>query len=126
MTSACMSPCVATTWPSLTPTMTPQPVPQKRQGAFDHLISSALTPPGTGCANAGKRDAGGGGGDCRRMRPENFTPRQFASLLAVSSVSTCSKTMFAAITPSRAEICDRRSPRMPVLVPSITTTILLP
>src|SRR6478736_4129309 len=48
-----MSPCVATTCPSLTPTITPQPVPQKRQGAFDHLISSALTPPGTGCAEAG-------------------------------------------------------------------------
>src|SRR5687767_11751913 len=52
-TSACMSPCVATTWPCLTPTITPQPVPQNRQGAFDHLISSAPTPPGTGCAAAG-------------------------------------------------------------------------
>src|SRR5690606_23974391 len=39
--------------PSLTPTMTPQPVPQKRQGALSHLISSALTPPGTGWAAAG-------------------------------------------------------------------------
>src|SRR3954469_191361 len=36
-TSACGSPCVATTWPSLTATLTPQPTPQKRQGAFDHL-----------------------------------------------------------------------------------------
>src|SRR5690606_37429703 len=53
LTSACMSPCVATTLPSLTPTMTPQPVPQKRQGALSHLISSALTPPGTGWAAAG-------------------------------------------------------------------------
>src|SRR5215218_2474310 len=32
-----MSPWVATTLPSLTPTITPQPVPQKRQGALDHL-----------------------------------------------------------------------------------------
>src|SRR6185436_3512541 len=36
-TSACGSPCVATTWPSFTATFTPQPTPQKRQGAFDHL-----------------------------------------------------------------------------------------
>ena len=48
-----MSPWVATTRPSLTPTITPQPVPQNRQGAFDHLISSVPTPPGTGCAAAG-------------------------------------------------------------------------
>src|SRR5262245_437069 len=33
-----MSPCVATTWPSLTARLTPQPVPQNRQGAFDHFI----------------------------------------------------------------------------------------
>src|SRR5690606_5150335 len=48
-----MSPWVATTWPSLTPTITPQPVPQKRQGAFDHLISKVSTPPGTDWAAAG-------------------------------------------------------------------------
>src|SRR5690606_25072585 len=53
LTSACMSPWVATTLPSLTPTMTPQPVPQNRQGALLHLISSALTPPGIGWAAAG-------------------------------------------------------------------------
>ena len=33
-----MSPCVATTRPSLTATLTPQPVPQNRHGAFDHFI----------------------------------------------------------------------------------------
>jgi hypothetical protein len=32
-----MSPCVATTFPSLVPTFTEQPVPQKRQGAFSHV-----------------------------------------------------------------------------------------
>src|SRR5688572_3474256 len=32
-----MSPCVATTFPSLTATLTPHPVPQKRHGAFDHF-----------------------------------------------------------------------------------------
>ena len=37
LTSACGSPWVATTRPSLTATITPQPVPQKRQGALDHL-----------------------------------------------------------------------------------------
>ena len=45
LTSASVSPWVATTLPSLTPTITPQPVPQKRHGAFDHLISSDPTPP---------------------------------------------------------------------------------
>jgi hypothetical protein len=34
----------------LTPTITPHPVPQKRHGAFDHLISSDPAPPCTGCA----------------------------------------------------------------------------
>ena len=53
LTSASVSPWVATTLPSLTPTITPQPVPQKRHGAFDHLISSDPTPPCTGCAFAG-------------------------------------------------------------------------
>src|SRR4029077_9983672 len=53
LTSASVSPWVATTLPALTPTMTPHPVPQKRQGAFDHLISSDPTPPATGCAIAG-------------------------------------------------------------------------
>ena len=38
LTSALMSPCVATTRPSLTATLTPQPVPQNRHGAFDHFI----------------------------------------------------------------------------------------
>src|SRR6266850_3762745 len=41
-TSACGSPCVATTWPSLTATLTPQPTPQKRHGAFDHLSCDCL------------------------------------------------------------------------------------
>src|SRR5262249_49885687 len=43
LTSLLMSPCVATTRPSLTATLTPQPTPQKRHGAFDHLsfVSSA-------------------------------------------------------------------------------------
>src|SRR3954465_6942785 len=53
LTSASVSPWVATTLPSLTPTITPQPVPQKRHGAFDHLISSDPEPPCTGCAFAG-------------------------------------------------------------------------
>src|SRR6188472_259308 len=53
LTSASVSPWVATTLPSLTPTITPQPVPQKRHGAFDHLISSAPAPPATGWATAG-------------------------------------------------------------------------
>lgn len=48
LTSAFMSPWVAMTLPSLTPTMTPQPVPQKRHGAFDHLICRLSTPPVTG------------------------------------------------------------------------------
>src|SRR6476620_7049206 len=52
LTSASVSPWVATTLPSLTPTITPQPVPQKRHGAFDHLISSDPAPC-TGCAAAG-------------------------------------------------------------------------
>src|SRR4051812_35567143 len=52
-TSASVSPWVATTLPSFTPTITPHPVPQKRHGAFDHLISSAPTPPATGWATAG-------------------------------------------------------------------------
>src|SRR5688500_16700955 len=41
LTSACGSPWVATTCPSLTATLTPQPTPQKRQGAFDHLRLAA-------------------------------------------------------------------------------------
>src|SRR5215831_18019879 len=43
LTSLLMSPCVATTRPSLTATLTPQPTPQKRHGALDHLslVSSA-------------------------------------------------------------------------------------
>src|SRR5690606_33232952 len=49
-----MSPWVATTRSSLTPTMTPQPVPQKRQGAFDQLIFRVSTPPGMGWAAAGR------------------------------------------------------------------------
>src|SRR5215510_5522442 len=53
LTSASVSPWVATTLPPLTPTITPHPVPQKRHGAFDHLISSESTPPCTGCAAAG-------------------------------------------------------------------------
>src|SRR6187401_1445313 len=53
LTSASVSPWVATTLPSLTPTITPQPVPQNRHGAFDHLISSDPTPPATGWATAG-------------------------------------------------------------------------
>src|SRR6187549_2034359 len=52
-TSASVSPWVATTLPSFTPTITPHPVPQKRHGALDHLISSAPTPPATGWATAG-------------------------------------------------------------------------
>ena len=53
LTSASVSPWVATTLPALTPTITPHPVPQKRHGAFDHLISSDPMPPATGCAAAG-------------------------------------------------------------------------
>src|SRR5829696_1168726 len=41
LTSACGSPCVATTLPSFTATDTPQPVPQKRQGAFDQRSLAA-------------------------------------------------------------------------------------
>src|SRR5262252_9204297 len=41
LTSAFMSPCVATTRPSLVATMTPQPVPQNRQGALFHFSSVA-------------------------------------------------------------------------------------
>ena len=37
-TGASGSPCVATTLPFWVPTNTPHPVPQKRQGAFSHLI----------------------------------------------------------------------------------------
>src|SRR6185312_13635793 len=37
LTSAWVSPCVATTRPSFVATMTPQPVPQKRQGALFHF-----------------------------------------------------------------------------------------
>jgi hypothetical protein len=48
-----MSPCVATTLPSLTATITPQPVPQNRQGAFDHF-SSRSSPTGTFAAEAGQ------------------------------------------------------------------------
>jgi hypothetical protein len=44
---------VATTRPFFTPTITPHPVPQKRQGAFDHLICNDSIPPATGCASAG-------------------------------------------------------------------------
>src|SRR5215510_5246262 len=39
LTSAFMSPWVATTRPSLVATITPQPVPQNRQGALFHLNS---------------------------------------------------------------------------------------
>ena len=39
LTSALLSPCVATTRPSLVATMTPQPVPQNRQGALFHFSS---------------------------------------------------------------------------------------
>ena len=39
LTSALMSPCVATTRLSFTATLTPQPTPQNRQGALDHLSS---------------------------------------------------------------------------------------
>src|SRR5262245_45002759 len=53
LTSASVSPWVATTLPSLTPTMTPQPVPQKRQAALDHFSSSETIPPAIGCAMAG-------------------------------------------------------------------------
>ena len=38
LTGDLMSPCVATTLPSITPTLTLQPVPQKRQGALSHFI----------------------------------------------------------------------------------------
>ena len=68
LTSASVSPWVATTLPSLTPTITPHPVPQKRHGAFDHLISSDPTPPATGCATAGTVDAGGRRGDGGGLR----------------------------------------------------------
>jgi hypothetical protein len=40
-TSERPSASVATTRPSFTPTLTPQPVPQNRQGAFDHLSFAA-------------------------------------------------------------------------------------
>src|SRR5687768_18168320 len=40
-TSACGSPWVATTCPSLTATLMPQPTPQKRHGALDHLRLAA-------------------------------------------------------------------------------------
>ena len=53
LTSASVSPWVATTLSSFTPTITPHPVPQKRHGAFDHLISRVPMPPATGCATAG-------------------------------------------------------------------------
>src|SRR5687768_1261196 len=39
LTSAFMSPWVATTRPALVATMTPQPVPQNRQGALSHFNS---------------------------------------------------------------------------------------
>ena len=39
LTSALISPWVATTRPSLVATITPQPVPQKRQGALSHFSS---------------------------------------------------------------------------------------
>src|SRR4029079_3340324 len=39
LTSALVSPWVATTRPSLVATMTPQPVPQNRQGALFHFRS---------------------------------------------------------------------------------------
>src|SRR5215510_999261 len=39
LTSAFVSPCVATTRPSLVATITPQPVPQNRHGALFHFSS---------------------------------------------------------------------------------------
>src|SRR5512141_869723 len=48
-----MSPCVATTRPSLTATFTPQPVPQKRHGAFDHFIRVNAASVTTFCAAPG-------------------------------------------------------------------------
>src|SRR6185295_11042575 len=53
LTSASVSPWVATTLPALTPTMTPHPLPQKRQGACELFVSSDLLAPATGCAFAG-------------------------------------------------------------------------
>ena len=76
LTSASVSPWVATTLPSLTPTITPQPVPQKRHGAFDHLISSDPTPPCTGCALTGTDDAGGRRGDRSGLRLQQFASRE--------------------------------------------------
>ena len=53
LTSARMSPWVATTRPSFTPTMTQQPVPQKRQGALSHFRRSP-SPSGMFCACVGR------------------------------------------------------------------------
>src|SRR5215470_15384547 len=53
LTSAFMSPWVATTRPSLVATMTPQPVPQKRQGALFHFNSVTARSVTRFCAASG-------------------------------------------------------------------------
>src|SRR5262249_59418569 len=53
LTSAFMSPWVATTRPSLVATMMPQPVPQNRQGALSHLSSVEARSVTRFCAPAG-------------------------------------------------------------------------
>ena len=76
LTSASVSPWVATTLPSLTPTITPQPVPQNRHGAFDHLISSDPDAALHRLRGRGNGDAGSRGGDGGGLRLQQFASRE--------------------------------------------------
>ena len=117
LTSASVSPWVATTLSSLTPTITPQPVPQKRHGAFDHLISSEPMPPATGCAIAGALIPAAAAAMRRRLGLQHVAAGEGHAPAPMSaSRSVCSNTMLADSTPSTVAISARRLPIAPVSV----------
>src|SRR3954471_6863833 len=108
LTSASVSPRVATPFPALTPTITPHPVPQKRHGAFDHLISSDPTPPATGCAEAGTEmpaAAAAIAAACVFNNSRRDSDMLYSPLSAKRS--TCSNTMLADNTPCHEAISAR-------------------
>ena len=116
LTSASVSPWVATTLSSLTPTITPQPVPQNRHGAFDHLISSEPMPPATGCAIAGTLIPAAAAAIAAAWAfSMSRRERAMLSLRSRRAASLCSNTMLADSTPSQVAISASRPPISPRL-----------
>src|SRR4029079_16659276 len=128
LTSACVSPCVATTRPSFVATITPQPVPQKRQGALFHFSSVIDRSVTRFCAasGAGSPPAAAANAAASNFRNSRRSRGFFfiAGLLFAWSVqpSVPWNTSDAVNTCGREEMTLRVPPPLPVSAASITTT----